>query len=102
MTNTETDPNVTYTVDHQRGCTRYTLNLPGVDGFPTAMVTAAVIPDRLLGTYRVIVTAGSRATRTIQTVHDLCTAGIADHDRACGYARECVRAAHQFYTDCVG
>lgn len=90
-----------YSVDHQRGCTRYTLHIKGSAGFPPAVVTAAVIPDRVLGTYRVVVTAGSPQTRIVNTVHDLCVNNIPDEQRASGYARECVRAAEQFWRDCV-
>lgn len=91
-----------YSVDHQRGCTRYTLHIKGSAEFPPAMVTAAVIPDRVLGTYRVVVTAGSPQTRVINTVHDLCQSNIADEQSASSYARECIRAAEQFWRDCVG
>ena len=90
----------TYDVDQQRDCTRYTLRIPGSANFPPAMVTARVIPDRLSGTYRVIVAAGSKINSVI--VHDLCQHNIDCEERASSWARECIRAAEQFWHDCTG
>jgi len=83
-----------------RGCIRYTLTIKGTMNFPGAVVTAAVIPERAFGTYRVVVTAGSPSTGIINTVYDLGMNGIPEHERACSYALECVKAAEQFWQDC--
>lgn len=87
------------TVDQQRGCTRYTLHIKGCAMFPPAMVTAAVIPDRVLGTYRVVVTAGSPQTRVVNTVQELCQNNIPEHERAMSWALECVKGAEQFWRE---
>lgn len=94
-----TDP-VTYDVDRHRGCTRYSLRIPGSIHFPAAMVTARVIPDRFTGTFRVVVAAGSAASSVI--VHDLCQSNIECEDWAADWARQCIRAAEQFWRDCTG
>lgn len=89
----------TITVDQRRGCTRYTLHIKGCAEFPPAVVTAAVIPDRALNSYRVVVTAGSPQTKCINTVHELCQNDIPDLASALSWARECVRGAEQFWRE---
>ena len=87
-----------YDVTVARGCTRYTLRIKGAFDFPACVVTAAVIPDRMLGAYRVTVAAGNREKQVI--VRDLCMDAMETEDAARAWARECIRAAHQFWADC--
>lgn len=87
-----------YDIDQVRGCTRYTLRIPGTQGFPQAIVTARVIPERFTNTFRVVVAAGSKDHSVIVT--DLCQNNLSDHAAACDWARECIRAAEQFWQDC--
>ena len=89
-----------YTVTVARGCTRFTLHIKGTFDFPACMVTAAVIPDRVLGSYRVTVAAGNRERQVI--VRDLCQENIQTEEEARSWAVECVKAAKQFWEDCHG
>lgn len=90
----------TMTVSADRGCIRYTLRIPPSDAFPQAMVTAAVIPDRVNNAFRVTVAAGSQTRRVI--VHELCQNNIPSEIEAQAWARECVRGAEQFWKDVTG
>lgn len=89
----------TYQVDVARGCIRHTLRIPGSAGFPAAIVTARVIPERFTGSWRVVVAAGSQSHSVL--VSDLCQNNIPTEEQASQWARECVRAAEQFWRDCT-
>lgn len=86
-----------------RGVTRFTLRLSELDRdtgvFPQCLVTAAVIPNRFLGGYRVVVTVGSAAGA--QTVPELGQDNIEDRTWAMSWAKECLQGAYQFWQDCA-
>ena len=82
-----------------RGAVRFTLHLPASEGFPRCVVSAAVIPERFTGTYRVQVTTCTHE-RTV-VVHDLCMANLQEQEDAVNWARECVKAAGAFWQDCA-
>jgi len=63
------------------------------------VVSAAVIPERFTGTYRVQVTTCTHE-RTV-VVHDLCMANLQEQEDAVNWARECVKAAGAFWQDCA-
>lgn len=93
---------ITTSVTVTRGCTRFTLNIKGTPKFPSAVVTAAVIPNRHLGTFRVVVTAASYKTREVATVPELGQDNIYDHDSALSWAREVIRGAEYFWKETAG
>jgi len=82
-----------------RGAVRFTLQLPASEGFPRCVVSAAVIPERYTGTYRVQVTTSTREQTVV--VHDLCMCHMSEQEDAVNWARECVKAAGAFWQDCV-
>ena len=86
-------------VSAARGAVRFTLHLPASEGFPRCVVSAAVIPERFTGTYRVQVTTSTREQTVI--VHDLCMSHMSEQEGAVSWARECVKAAGAFWQDCV-